>query len=109
MRGMEIGRRAKVASFRIEQVDSRCRESSGNYEYRIYADDRPIARFWHDWRGDDHGFEFLSRSVKSDWPFGTAFEFIDGGGPEPLTLSEPAIAYLASHFSTPDPGRDTGG
>jgi hypothetical protein len=40
---------------RIEQDDTSEREPFGQYTYRIYVGDRLVARFWHDYRGDDHG------------------------------------------------------
>lgn len=79
-------------SFEIEQVDAK-RESFGDYRYNIYEDGRLVARYWHDYRGDEHGIEFLDgRSEQS--LAGPMVEFITGGGPQPLVLSERAIAYL---------------
>jgi hypothetical protein len=80
-------------SYRIEQVDSTKRQSFGAYTYRIYDGPRLIARYWHDYRGDEHGIEFLD-GRSEDWPVGRMVDFIEGGGPEPLQLSERAVAYL---------------
>ncbi len=66
---------------------------AGPYRYRIYKDGRLIAHYWHDFRGDDHGIEFID-GTKEQWPVGRMTEFIEGGGPEPLTLSNRAVAYL---------------
>jgi hypothetical protein len=52
-----------------------------------------VARYWHDYRGDDHGIEF-SNGESESCPIGRMIEFVDGGGPKPLTLSAKAIAYL---------------
>ena len=82
-------------AFRIEQYDSDGRESFGPYTYRIYDGDRLIARFWHDYRGDDHGIDLLV-GTKLDWPFGRFFEFVSGGGPEPLCVTERGVSYLQS-------------
>ena len=79
-------------SFTIEQKKE-TRESFGNYRYRIYEDGRLIAHYWHDFRGDDHGIEFVNGS-KELWPVGQMTEFIEGGGPQPLTLSGRAVDYL---------------
>lgn len=78
-------------SFTIQQ-DSK-RNSIGNYTYRIYEDGRLIAHYWHDFRGDDHGIEFID-GTKKPWPVGRVTDFIQGGGGKPLVLSERAIAYL---------------
>jgi len=82
--------------YRIEQDDSTKRESFGNYTYRIYEGDRLIARYWHDHRGDEHGIEFITGAV-GNWPFPRMTDFIEGGGPEPLRISDRAVDYLKSH------------
>ncbi len=79
-------------TFRIEQ-DSTERESFGNYDYRIYRGDKLIARYWHDYRGDEHGIDFVSGESEG-WPVGRMIDFIEGGGPQPLVLSQAAVAYL---------------
>jgi len=79
-------------SFTIEQMKEK-RESFGSYTYRIYADSRLVAHYWHDYRGDEHGIEFVD-GLKESWPVGRMTDFIQGGGPEPLTLSERAVEYL---------------
>jgi hypothetical protein len=80
-------------SYRIEQDDSTKRPSFGAYTYRIYEGHRLVARYWHDHRGDEHGIEFLD-GRSEDWPVGRMVDFIEGGGPEPLRLSERAVVYL---------------
>jgi hypothetical protein len=85
-------------SYRIEQDDSTNRGPSGLYTYRIYDGDHLIARYWHDHRGDEHGIEFIDgRSERS--PVGRMIDFIEGGGPEPLRLSERAVTWLKSRQS----------
>lgn len=79
-------------SFKIEQVDS-TRESFGKYTYKIYEDGHLIAHYWHDHRGDEHGIEFVN-GEHDLWPVGRMTDFIEGGGPKPLTLSERAVTYL---------------
>ena len=78
--------------FKIEQ-DRTKRESFGNYTYRIYQDNKLIACYWHDYRGDEHGIDFVSGESEG-WPVGRIIDFIKGGGPQPLVLSEAAVAYL---------------
>lgn len=80
--------------FEIKHAASN-RESFGKYRYNIYKDGRLVARYWHDYRGDDHGIEFLNGTT-DQWPVGRMVEFITGGGPEPLELSARAVAYLNS-------------
>ena len=80
-------------SYRIEQDDAAEREAFGAYTYRIYDDDRLVARYWHDHRGDEHGIEFVDGASEA-WPVGNTIDFIEGGGAEPLRLSDRAVAYL---------------
>lgn len=80
-------------SFYIEQDDSSLREPFAPHTYRIFKDGRLIARYWHDYRSDEHGIEFVS-GAREDWPTGLMTDFVEGGGPLPLTLSAEAVAYL---------------
>jgi hypothetical protein len=81
-------------TFTVEQSSAK-REPLGNYTYRIYQDGRFIAHYWHDYRGDEHGIEFID-GTNGPWPVGRMpmTEFIEGGGPKPLTLSQRAVDYL---------------
>ena len=79
-------------AFSIEQIDSERREF-GDYRYRIYRDGCLIACYWHDYRGDEHGIEFLDGRSET-CPVGQMIDFITGGGPQPLGLSKQAVAYL---------------
>lgn len=79
-------------SYRIERVE-RKREPFGEYQYRIYADERLVANYWHDHKGDEHGIEFVN-GRKEEWPVGRMTDFIQGGGPMPLVLTARAVAYL---------------
>lgn len=79
--------------YRVEQADTK-RESLGEYRYRICQNDRLIAHYWHDYRGDEHGIEFVNGPTES-CPVGRTTDFLEGGGPKPLQLSERAIAYLS--------------
>ena len=78
--------------YRVEHADVR-RESFGDYRYLIFRDERLIAHYWHDYRGDEHGIEFVDGPAEA-WPVGRMTDFLEGGGLEPLRLSELAIAYL---------------
>jgi len=80
-------------SYRIEQDDSTKRQGFAPYTYRIYDDERLIARYWHDFRGDEHEINFID-GKNERWPVGRMIDFVEGGGPEPLRLSERAVAYL---------------
>ena len=79
-------------SFTIEHTDEK-RESFGNYTYRIYEDGRLLAHYWHDYRGDEHGIKFVG-GAEELWPVGRMIDFIEGGCPQPLTLSKRAVDYL---------------
>ena len=88
----------RLLVFRIEQDDGDDRESFGPYTYRIYGGDQLIARFWHDFRGDDHEIDLLV-GTKRDWPFARFTEFIGGRGPEPLQITERGVSYLQSYLA----------
>jgi len=79
-------------SYKIERDES-SRDSFAEYKYRIYEDGRLIAHYWHDYRGDEHGIEFVN-GVSESCPVGCMTDFIEGGGPKPLVLSERAVFYI---------------
>ena len=85
-------------AYSIEQDDSSKRESFGEYTYRIYKNGQLVARYWHDYRGDDHGITFIN-GTEERCPVGRMVDFIEGGGPQPLVLSARAVAYLESRSS----------
>ena len=64
----------------------------------IINNDRLVAHYWHDYCGDGHGIEFLGGTAE-DWRVSRMVEFIPGDGPQPLGLSERAIAYLNDNLS----------
>ena len=84
-------------SYRVERVETQ-REPFAAHWYRIYRDDRLPARYWHDYRGDEHGIEFLDGTSEVG-PVGRMEDFLEGGGPSPLVLSRQAIAYLDQRLS----------
>lgn len=69
------------------------REPFASYEYEIYDGARLVARYWHDFRGDENGIDFID-GRSEQWP-GRVSDFLTGGGPYPLGLSDAAVAYLA--------------
>ena len=69
------------------------RKPFDEYRYEIHNGDRLVARYWHDFRADDHGIEFVDGPNES-WPVGQMTDFLKGGGSQPLRLSDAAIAYL---------------
>ena len=79
-------------TYKIEHAKSN-RDSFGNYRYCIYEDGCLIAYYWHDYRGDEHGIEFIN-GTSEPCPVGQMADFIEGGGPQPLALSDRAVAYL---------------
>ena len=54
-----------------------------SYLYRVLRDDECVAEISHTYRGDEH---FL-RKPTGEWQ--SSDRLIEGGGPEPLRLSEP--------------------
>lgn len=79
-------------AYRIEQ--ERARDPFGHYRYRIYKDGTLVANYWHDYRDDEHGIDFLGGSAPHT-PMGCMADFLAGGGSEPLGLSELGVAYGA--------------
>jgi hypothetical protein len=84
-------------TFAIEQ-DDYPRKSFGEYQYRILQDGKLIAYYWHDYRGDEHGIEFIGGQTEL-WPVGQMIDFLKGGGQKSLFLSEAAVMYLQTKLS----------
>ena len=82
--------------YSIERDNSRKREDFDEYKYRIFRAGHLVASFWHDYRGDDHGLLFVDGTVES-WPAGHMTDFLEGGGPQALRLTERAIRFLERH------------
>ncbi len=78
--------------FSIRQVSTR-QKPFANYGYEIFDGPRLAARYWHDFRGDEHGIDFVD-GRSEQWPVGRMTDFLTGGGPSPLGLSDAAVAYL---------------
>lgn len=83
----------RVVNYIIQQVTAATRGQFGEHKYRIYKDGHLVAMYWHDHHGDDHGIEFTD-GTKYEWPVGRVTDFLEGGGPQSLALSDGAIAYL---------------
>ena len=86
-------------AFSIEPEPGK-REDFANYNYRILRDGKLVARYWTDFRGDDHGIDFVDGNSQS-WPVGGLLDFIQGGGSKPVTLTPGAIAYLEENAPAP--------
>jgi hypothetical protein len=93
--------------YRVEQ-DQTSRKSFGSYTYSIYKGKSLVARYWHDHRGDEHGIEFLTGASES-WPVGSMSDFLEGGGLQPLRLSEKATQYLDERLAAAEKVRDAAG
>ncbi|MEO7456322.1 MAG: hypothetical protein ABIY52_08670 [Gemmatimonadaceae bacterium] len=74
------------------------REEFGAYKYQIFKDGRFVADFWHDFKGDDHWIRFAN-GQEDEWPAGLTRDFLTGGGPQPLGLTDKAVKYLDEHAS----------
>jgi len=85
-----------TSRFSIRPSDDN-RESFAEYRYGIYDGDTVLAHYWHDYRGDEHGIEFVLNG-SYDLPFNNTIKFLDGGGPEPLRLSIRAIDWLTQRI-----------
>jgi hypothetical protein len=82
-------------SYTVEHIKE-VRGEFGRYRYKIFKDGAEFAIFWHDFRGDCEGFMVLPEERQEDPPFGRSSEFLTGGGPLPLGLSDRAVNYLNS-------------
>ena len=72
--------------------------AASNYEFDILEGDRVAARYWFDFRGDDHGVVF--NDGREVWLQCRCGEFVTGGGdPNPLLLTPMAIAWLESELN----------
>jgi hypothetical protein len=78
-------------AYRIEPEFGR--DKFGNYRFRIYKNEKFVAHYWHDYRGDEHGIDFVT-GLSDQWPVGRMTDFVEGGGPKPVALSARAVAYL---------------
>lgn len=85
-------------SYEIQQAK---RDDGGfaNYNYSVFKGGRVVARYWHDYRGEEHGIEFVSGGTEA-WPVGRMIDFLHGGGPQPTSLSPEAISYLNRKLGT---------
>lgn len=90
-------------AYRIEQEHIE-REPFGEYRYCIYLESDLVAKYWHDYRGDEHGIEF-TEGRSEGWPVGRMVDFAECGGPVPLALSSRAQSYLREKLRDgPTPG-----
>ena len=86
-------------SYTIKQIDEH-RQSFGSYRYAIYWGKKQVAEFWHNYRGECEGIKVLENGHSEDPPFGMSSDFLTGGGPLPLGLSDEAVQYLGKLLST---------
>ena len=84
-------------TYRVERDDAP-RESFGEYKYRIYRDGILVANYWHDYRGDEHGIDFVNGKSET-WPVGRMIEFLEGGDPKATVLSARAEAYIQERLA----------
>ena len=84
-------------SYRIEHA-GRDTKPFSDYKFRILNGDQLVARWSHDYRGDEHFIAFLDGSTES-YPVGTVMDFVQGGGPRPLVLTARGVAYLDQKLS----------
>jgi len=82
-------------TYRIEYIKRE--QNFGDYHRKIFKDNILIATYWHDFRGDEYEITFI-HSGKKVQPSFRMIDFIKGGGPEPLELSEVGIEFIESHL-----------
>lgn len=82
-------------AYNVEQIQEN-RKGFSSYRYRIFRGNTEFAIFSHDYRGECEYIKVLSSGRLEALPFGFSHEFLTGGGPLPLGLSEAAKRYLDS-------------
>jgi hypothetical protein len=65
----------------------------GANEYEVFDGDTLVARYWHDFRGEEHGIIFVD-GRRDDWPVDRNGDFVVSAGPFLLDPSQAAVAYL---------------
>ena len=71
----------------------------GRHWFSIHRQGRRVARLWNSSRLEDYGVVFLDGSGE-DWPLGgNSLAFLEGGGPEPLRLTEGAERWLSEQLA----------
>ena len=81
-----------MSNYIIKQI-SKDSESFGNYNYDIYLGTKLVAKYWHDFRGNDHGLYLPNVQKQYSLPCRMT-EFMSGGGPNPLVLTDWAMQFL---------------
>jgi hypothetical protein len=82
----------KIMNYSVRHKDDE-REDFGPYRYDVLHGKQIVATYSHDYRGDDHWIEFADGSTQ-EWPVGRRTDFLKGGGPQRLRLSDAAIVFL---------------
>ena len=79
----------------VEQMPS-SRQAFASYGYTISINGVVIACFWHDFRGEFERIDLIDSGRSEYPPFANCTDFLTGGGPMPLGLTQAAIDYLNS-------------
>lgn len=86
-----FGLAGTMVSYRIEPACDV--DAFGNVRYFIYKDERLVALYWHDYRGNEHGIEFV-RGLSDLRPVGRVTDFMEGTDSDSPALSARGMAYL---------------
>ncbi|MCY1032919.1 hypothetical protein OV207_15720 [Corallococcus sp. BB11-1] len=71
------------------------REPFGDYHYEIFREGTLVARYAHDYRGDGTWIVFVGGRKEAS---PGVREFLEGGGPQPLRLSDKAVRFLTARL-----------
>jgi hypothetical protein len=88
-----------MPEFSVQQV-VREREPFGDYEYEVRREGVLVARFFHDYRGDGCWVVFpdgRGEEVGAGVP-----NFLEGGGGQPLRLTDTAVRFLTARLPAGD-------
>jgi hypothetical protein len=70
------------------------RRDFGSYGYIISCEERDVAEFRHNYRGECESLRVLATGHIEDPPFGMSAAFLAGGGDQPLGLTAKATRHL---------------
>jgi hypothetical protein len=79
-------------SFTVKQLP-RSAAGFSPYWYEIWRGPNLVAKYWHDYRGDESCVVFPDGS-EEPWLAGSCATFLTGGGPKPTGLSKEAVELL---------------
>ena len=88
-----LGQETHQVNYSVAQIQED-RAPFGSYRYTIFRGDEAFAIFRHNYRGECEGLTVLASGRELEVPCGMVSDFLTGGGPLPLGLSDEAQKFL---------------